>query len=158
MASPCTTATTGSGQSSMARSMTSMPLALPAPADLLRSAMSSPAQNTSPLPRITSTRSSGATGACSTSIMLPKSSLSSAFLFSGRFIQTVFTGPLFSTMTLLMVRSLRFDACGLDVLRPPHGLALHVGGEIVETERRDFHAALGHRLACCGILQGLGDG
>jgi hypothetical protein len=44
---------------------------LAAPADLLRSAMSRPAQNTSPLPRITSTRSSAATGACSASIMLP---------------------------------------------------------------------------------------
>ena len=102
MASPCTTGTTGSGQSSMARSMTSMPLALPAPAVLLRSAMSRPAQNTSPLPRITSTRSSAATGACSASIMLPSSSLSSALRFSGRFIHTVLTGPFFSMMTLLM--------------------------------------------------------
>ncbi len=72
MASPCTTATTGSGQSSMARSMISMPLASPAPADLLRSAMSRPAQNTEPLPRITTTRSSAATGARSTSIISRK--------------------------------------------------------------------------------------
>ena len=89
----------------MARSITSMPLALPAPAVLLRSAMSRPAQNTSPLPRITITRSSAATGACSASIMLPSSSLSSALRFSGRFIQTVLTGPFFSMMTLLMARS-----------------------------------------------------
>ena len=64
--------------------------------------MSRPAQNTSPLPRITITRSSAATGACSASIMSPSSSLSSALRFSGRFIQTVLTGPFFSMMTLLM--------------------------------------------------------
>src|SRR5262245_30344034 len=102
MASPCTTATTGNGQSSIARSMTSMPLALPAPADLLRSAMSSPAQKTLPLPRMTTTRSSAATGACSASIMSCKSSLSRALRFSGRFIQMVLTGPSLSMMTLLM--------------------------------------------------------
>ncbi|OFW98339.1 MAG: hypothetical protein A3D94_06065 [Alphaproteobacteria bacterium RIFCSPHIGHO2_12_FULL_66_14] len=55
------------------------------------------------MPRITRTRSSAATGACNASIMLPSSSLSSAFLFSGRFIQTVLTGPFFSMMTLPML-------------------------------------------------------
>ena len=87
----------------MARSITSIPLASPAPADLLRSAMSRPAQNTLPLPRITTTRSSAATGACKAAIISFSNSLSSALRFSGRFIQTVLIGPSFSMMTLLIL-------------------------------------------------------
>ena len=44
----------------------------------------------------------GATGARRASIMACSNSLSRALRFSGRFIQMVLTGPLFSMMTLLM--------------------------------------------------------
>src|SRR6476646_9359281 len=112
--------------------------------------MSRPAQNTSPLPRITTTRSSAATGACNASIMLEISSVSSALRFSGRFIHTVFTGPFFSMMTLLMTvtpaNSLWFYARGLDLVGPPLGLGLHVGREVVEADHGGFHAALRHGL------------
>src|SRR4029453_18988523 len=104
-----------------------------------------PAQNTLPLPRITSTRSSAATGACRAAIISFSSSLSRALRFSGRFIQTVLTGPSFSMMTLF-IASLRFDASSLDLGRPPGGLFLDVGGKLIERQRRDLHAALRHGL------------
>jgi hypothetical protein len=63
--------------------------------------MPTPQQNRSPLPRITTTRSSGAAGARSTSVSSQRMSRSRALRYSARFNQMVFTGPLCSMMTLL---------------------------------------------------------
>ena len=67
-----------------------------------RNARSKPAENDGPSPRTTTTR----TERSSSSPMTRSASHVAgvcALRFSGRFIQTVFTGPLCSTMTLLMV-------------------------------------------------------
>ena len=102
MASPCTTATTGSGQSSIARSMTSMPLALPSPT-LLRA-----------LGHVEAGAEHVALAADHQNAILGRDRRLQGLdhvaqqlavervLFSGRFIQTVLTGPFFSMMTLLM--------------------------------------------------------